>query len=301
VLVILPLFWLLYYSFLDDTGAATLDNFASLVTDPTMRRAFLLAVVMAAAVGLVSCAVATPMAWLVARTDLPGRNIVRALVTASFVTPPFLGAIAWELLAAPNSGLINQLYRWLFGLDADSYLFNIYTFEGLIFAISCYTFPYVFTLVANALDRVPSDLEDASAILGGRSATTLRRVTLPMVVPAMLAGSLIAILQALTMFGSPAILALPAGFHVITTKLWSLFQYPPQLGLAAAASLPLLLVTVLLLRVQKWILGRKGYTVLGGKSGAPRIVQLGGWTWLGIAFVVLILSLTVVLPCSRPR
>jgi iron(III) transport system permease protein len=212
------------------------------------------------------------------------------------VTPPFLGAIAWELLAAPNSGLINQLYRWLFGLDADSYLFNIYTFEGLIFAISCYTFPYVFTLVANALDRVPSDLEDASAILGGRSATTLRRVTLPMVVPAMLAGSLIAILQALTMFGSPAILALPAGFHVITTKLWSLFQYPPQLGLAAAASLPLLLVTVLLLRVQKWILGRKGYTVLGGKSGAPRIVQLGGWTWLGIAFVVLILSLTVVLP-----
>src|SRR5262245_17104411 len=132
VLVILPLFWLLYYSFLDDTGAATLENFKSLVTDPAMRRSFLLAVVMAAAVGLVSCAVATPMAWLVARTDLPGRNVVRALVTASFVTPPFLGAIAWELLAAPNSGLINQLYRWLFGLDADSYLFNIYSFEGLI-------------------------------------------------------------------------------------------------------------------------------------------------------------------------
>jgi iron(III) transport system permease protein len=257
VLVILPLFWLLYYSFLDDTGKATLANFASLVTDRAMRRSFLIAVVMAAGVGILSCAVATPMAWLVSRTDLAGRNLVRALVTASFVTPPFLGAIAWELLAAPNSGLINQLYRWLFGVGADSYLFNIYSLEGLIFAISCYTFPYVFTLVANALDRVPSDLEDASAILGGRSATTLRRVTLPMVVPAMLAGSLIAILQALTMFGSPAILALPAGFHVITTKVWSLFQFPPQLGLAAAASLPLLLVTILLLRVQKWILGAR--------------------------------------------
>jgi iron(III) transport system permease protein len=296
VLVILPLFWLLYYSFLDDTGAATLANFASLVTDRAMRRSFLIAVVMAAGVGILSCAVATPMAWLVSRTDLPGRNLVRALVTASFVTPPFLGAIAWELLAAPNSGLLNQLYRWLFGIGMDTYLFNIYSLEGLIFAISCYTFPYVFTLVANALDRVPSDLEDASAILGGKSATTLRRVTLPMVVPAMLAGSLIAILQALTMFGSPAILALPAGFHVITTKVWSLFQYPPQLGLAAAASLPLLLVTILLLRIQKWILGRKGYTVLGGKSGAPRVVQLGRWGWLAIAFVVLILSLTVVLP-----
>ena len=66
--------------------------------------------------------------------------------------------------------------------------------------------------------------------------TTLRKVTIPLVLPAMLAGTLIAILQSLTMFGSPAILALPAGFHVITTKIWSLFQFPPRLGLAAAAA-----------------------------------------------------------------
>ena len=84
--------------------------------------------------------------------------------------------------------------------------------------------------MANALERVPTDLEDASAMLGGGLWTTLRRVTIPLVLPAMLAGSLIAILQALTMFGSPAILALPAGFHVITTKIWSLFQYPPKPG-----------------------------------------------------------------------
>ena len=96
----------------------------------------------------------------------------------------------------------------------------------------------------------------------------------------MLAGTLIAILQALTMFGSPAILALPAGFHVITTKIWSLFQYPPKPGLAAAAALPLLLITVLLLWGQARILGRRGYTVLGGKSGEPRILRLGRWSWL---------------------
>ncbi|MGN6388696.1 MAG: ABC transporter permease, partial [Burkholderiaceae bacterium] len=157
-------------------------------------------------------------------------------------------------------------------------------------------FPYVFTLVANALDRVPSDLEEASAMLGGRLWTTLRRVTIPMVLPAMLAGSLIAILQALTMFGSPAILALPAGFHVITTKIWSLFQYPPKPGLASAAALPLLVITVLLLQGKTWVLGRKGYTVLGGKSGQPRIARLGRWKWLAIAFVLAVLSLTVFLP-----
>lgn len=297
VLVILPLFWLLFYSFRNDRGGAfTLNNFASLVTDPTLLRAYGLAFGMALGVGVLSCLVATPLAWLVARTDLPGRRWIRMLITASFVTPPFLGAIAYEILAAPNSGLVNILYRKLFGLPQTDYLVNIYTFSGLIFAIACFTFPYVFTLVSNALDRVPSDLEDASAILGGKAMTTLRKVTIPMVLPAMLAGTLIAILQALTMFGSPAIIALPAGFHVITTKIWSLFQFPPKPGLAAAAALPLLVVTVILLRAQKAILGRRGYTVLGGKSGAPRITPLGPWKWPAVAFTLFVLSLTIFLP-----
>lgn len=297
VLVLLPLFWLAYYSFRSDTdGSATLDNFIALVADPTLLRAYGLAIGMALAVGILACLIATPMAWLVARTDLPGRRAIRILVTASFVTPPFLGAIAYEILAAPNSGIVNILYRKVFGLDSSAYLVDIYTFSGLVFAIACFTFPYVFTLVANALDRVPSDLEDASSILGGKSMTTLRKVTIPLVLPAMLAGTLIAILQALTMFGSPAILALPAGFHVITTKIWSLFQFPPRLGVAAAAALPLLVITIILLRTQKAILGRKGYTVLGGKSGTPRVTELGPWKWVAILFVVCVLSLTIILP-----
>jgi iron(III) transport system permease protein len=296
VLVILPLFWLGYYSLLDQKGMFSTANFVALVTDPTLRRPFVTAIIMALSVGLLSCAIATPLGWLVARSDLPGRRIVRALVTASFVTPPFLGAIAWEILAAPNSGLINVAYRSLFGLEPYEYLVDIYTLSGLVFAISCYTFPYVFTLVTNALDRVPADLEDASSILGGRTWDTVRRITIPMVLPAMLAGTLIAILQALTMFGSAAILALPSGFHVITTKIWSLFQYPPKPGLAAAAALPLLLITIALLWTQSRILGRRGYTTLGGKSGEPRIASLGRWRWPALAFAGIILSLTVILP-----
>ena len=193
------------------------------------------------------------------------------LVMASFVTPPFLGAIAWELLAAPNSGLLNQLYRAATGAGPDVVLFDIYTLTGLIFVISCYTFPYVFVLVANALDRIPGDLEDASSMLGGSAWRTARRVTIPLALPALAAGALVAFLQAMTLFGSPAILALPAGFHTMTTKIWSLFQYPPKPELAAAAALPLLVLTVVLLRAQAVVLGRRGYTVVGGKSGPPRL------------------------------
>ena len=222
------------------------------------------------------------MGWLVARTDMPLRRTVRALVTASFVTPPFLGAIAWELLAAPNCGLLNKAWRAATGAEMDEHLFNIYSLPGLIFVISCYTFPYVFVLVANALDRIPGDLEDASSILGGRTWTTARRITIPLAMPALLAGALVAFLQAMTLFGSPAILALPAGFHTMTTKIWSLFQYPPKPELAAAASLPLLVLTVLLLRAEHMILGRRGYSVVGGKQGDPRLVRLGGWRWVAL-------------------
>src|ERR1700728_3736773 len=270
VLIVLPMSWLAIYSVTDKANHLTLQNLLTLFTDPDFLDPLLTTAIIATSSAIICCLVAAPMGWLVSRTDMPGRQTIRALVTASFVTPPFLGAVAWELLAAPNSGLLNQLFRVVTGADSDEHLFNIYSMTGIIFVISCYTFPFVFVLVANSLDNMPGELEDASAILGGKAWTTARRVTIPLALPALVAGALIAFLQAMTLFGSPAILALPAGFHTMTTKIWSLFQYPPKLELAAAASLPLLLVTVLLLRGEAFLLGRRGYSIVGGRQGRPR-------------------------------
>jgi iron(III) transport system permease protein len=296
VLIVLPMSWLVYFSVTDRDGAFTLANFAELITNPTFVDPLITTVIVATSSAIICCAVASPLGWLVARTDLPLRRTVRALVTASFVTPPFLGAIAWELLAAPNSGLLNKVYRAVTGAPQDEYLFNIYTLQGLIFVISCYTFPFVFVLVANALDRIPGDLEDASSILGGNAWTTARRVTIPLAMPALLAGALVAFLQAMTLFGSPAILAIPAGFHTMTTKIWSLFQYPPKMQLAAAASVPLLVLTIMLLRAESFLLGRRGYAVVGGRQGDPRLVQLGNWKWVALGVVLLVLCNPVFLP-----
>ena len=244
----------------------------------------------------ICCVVAAPLGWLVARTDMPIRRTVRTLVMASLVTPPFVGAIAWEMLAAPNSGLLNQLWRALTGMPADEALLDIYNLPGLIFVITCYTFPYVFILVANALDRMPGELEDASSMLGASTWQTARRITVPLALPTLLAGALIAFLQALNQFGVPAILAIPAGFHTLTTRIWSLFQFPPKPELAAAASLPLLLLTIVLLRGQSLALGRRGYAVLGGKYGEPRLVRLGWLRWPAVALALLVLALPLFLP-----
>ena len=295
-LVLLPLGWLVWYSVTDNNGALTAANFVRLATDPSFARPYLTALEIAASVALGAAAAALPLAWLVARTDLPLRRLIRALVTASFVTPPFLGAIAWEILAAPNSGILNRFAREWFGLGEYEHIVNIYTAYGVVFTMACYSFPYVFVLIANALDNIPADLEDASAILGGGRWHTLRRVTLPMVLPALLAGGLIAFVQTLTQFGVPAILAMPAGFHVITTKIWALFQHPPEPHLAAAAAMPLLVATILLLQGQRLLLGRRGYTAIGGRSSAPRLVTLGAWRWPALAFALALLSLPIILP-----
>ncbi len=296
VLILYPLSWLFGFSVSDRSGTPTLDNFHRLFTDPAFLDPLITTFIIATTSAVACCVVAAPMGWLVARSDMPWRRAMRGLVTASFGPPPFLGAIAWELLAAPNSGLLNKTYRVLTGAPQDEHLFNIYSLTGVIFVVSCYTFPYVFVLLANALDRIPGELEDASSILGGRGWYTARRITVPLALPALLAGALIAFLQAMTLFGSPAILALPAGFHTMTTKIWSLFQYPPKAELAAAASLPLLILTVILLRAEHTILGRRGYSIVGGKYGNPRLVKLGKLKWLALGFCLAVLLNPVFLP-----
>src|ERR1700752_3411414 len=295
-LILLPMSWLAVFAFTTKGRQPTLQNFVTLFSDPDFLDPLLTTAIIATPSAAICCVVAAPISWLVSRTDMPGRQTIRALVTASFVTPPFLGAVAWELLAAPNSGLLNQLYRYLTRTESDVFLFNIYSMTGIIFVISFYTFPFVFVLVSNALDNMPGGLEDASAILGGKAWTTARRITIPLAMPALVAGALVAFLQAMTLFGSPAILALPAGFHTMTPKIWSLFQYPPKLELAAAAAVPLLLLTILLLQAQKSILGRRGYSVLGGKYGPPRRVEMKGWRWAALAFCLIVLLNPVFLP-----
>src|SRR5437667_63527 len=316
VLIVLPLSWLAVFSVTDKARHPTLQNFVTLFTDPDFLDPLMTTAIIATPSAAICCVVAAPMGWLVSRTDMPGRQFIRALVTASFVTPPFLGAVAWELLAAPNSGLLNQLYRFATGTEAGEHLFNIYSMTGIIFVISCYTFPFVFVLVANALDNMPGELEDASAILGGKAWTTARRVTIPLALPALVAGALIAFLQAMTLFGSPAILALPAGFHTMTTKIWSLFQYPPKLALTNTVILGTATATVgtILALVIAYVTTRRviaGSRALGFLATAPVAVPgivLGVGLFLsytrppfvlyGTLWILLIAFLTINLPSA---
>jgi iron(III) transport system permease protein len=293
MLILLPLGWLAYMSVRGDAGL-TPAHYARVLGDPTLQKALWNTVVLALWSGLVALLIGAPLAWLTARTDLPGRRTIQHLVMASFVTPPFLGAFAWVMLAGPNAGYLNRLYRELTG-SADP-LINIFSMPGLIFVVAIYTFPYVYIMIANTLGLIASDLEDAASILGAGRFQVARTITLPMVLPAILSGFILAVLQALALFGSPAILALPAGFHTVTTQLWSFFQYPPRVELAAAFSMPLLLATALLLIAQKQLLGRRGYAAVGGKGAQRRVIRLGGCRYPALGACLGVLAAAVFLP-----
>ena len=292
-LMLFPLGAIFTASFWDQTGL-TFSKYAEVFSNAAFLKAIWNTIIISLWVGLISVVIGGLLAWLVTRTDLPWKKTIRALVMASFVTPPFLGAFAWTLLAGPNAGLLNQLYRVLTG--AENALFNIFTMQGLIFVMAIYSFPYVFSLIANVCELISSDLEDAAVILGANKLQTARTITLPLALPALVSGFIVAFLQSLSLFGAPAILGLPAGIHTITTQIWTFFQYPPRLDLAAAFSVPLLLATMLLIAAQKKILGRKGYSTVGGKGGQRRLIRLG-WARIPVFMLVLaVLSLSVFLP-----
>jgi len=139
LLMALPLGWLASLSVGSETGP-TLAHYRRVFADPALQKALWNTVVLAFWVGLASIVLGAPLAWLTARTDVPGRGLIRGLVLASFVTPPFLGAFAWVMLAGPNAGFVNKLWRSLTG--AEGALFNIFSMPGLVFVVTIYTFPY---------------------------------------------------------------------------------------------------------------------------------------------------------------
>ena len=292
-LMALPLGWLAWVS-VSSEGGPTLTHYRRVLADPALQKALWNTLVLAFWVGLASLAVGAPLAWLTARTDIPGKALIRGLVMASFVTPPFLGAFAWVMLAGPNAGALNKLWRSLTG--AEDALVNIFSMPGLVFVVTIYTFPYVYIMLANTLALIASDLEEAAAILGAGRLSVALTVTLPLVLPALVSGFILAVLQAIALFGSPAILALPAGFHTITTQIWSFFHFPPKTEMAAAFSIPLLLATALLLLVQKKLLGRRGYAAVGGKGGQRRTIPLGAWRWPAFIGCLAVMACAIFLP-----
>ena len=277
-----------------DTGAFTLENYVIAYGNLRDLQALGNSLLYAFEVTVLSAGLAVPIAWGVSRTDMPGKGFVQVLTLGAFITPPYLGAIAWILLAGPNAGWLNR--TWMAVTGAGHGLFNIYSFQGMVLVTALYAFPYIFVFTTDALDRVSSEMEEAANILGSGGVRTIVRITLPLVMPAILGGAIVVFLDTVALFGTPAIIALPARIHVMTLQLWQFFEFPVRAEAAAAYAIPLVLITMALFAVQRAILGRRGYVALTGKGGVRLPTRLGGWRWPMFGYALLVMALAVLLP-----
>ena len=294
-LVVSPFVYLVITSFqAERTGEFTFANYATAYGRARYVEALVNSLKLGAVSALLAGVFAVPLAWAVARTNMPGRGLTRMLVLATFITPPYTGAVAWILLAGPNAGWLNRFYMLVTGAEAGP--FNIYSFTGLAVVIALYSFPYIFIFTTAALELVSSEMEDAANILGAGPWRTMRKVTLPLALPAILGGLIICFLEAIALFGSPALIAIPARFNVVTTQLFQFFGNPVRVEVAAAYAMPLLGVTILLVLVHRLIVRRKGFVALTGKGGERRPILLGRWRWVVFGYAMFVATLAVFLP-----
>jgi iron(III) transport system permease protein len=293
ILVVLPIGSLLIGSVRSDSGW-TLDYFARVVSARLYVQSLINSLVLGAWTGLFSIVIGVPLAWAVSRTNVPGKRLILVTANLSYLSPPFLTAIAFVYLFSPNSGLINMLMRDVAGLPWLT--FNIFSMTGLVVVTTIHTFPFVFLLSSSALQSVDASYEEAAQILGAGKFRTALSITAPLVAPAILSGMLLAFVNAIALFGSQAIIGLPARIFTLPTRLYSLFNYPPQYGLASALSLVFVIITILALYLQRAFLARRSYVTLSGKGSRPQLVDLGPARWGVFAFCTAILVVAIVLP-----
>jgi iron(III) transport system permease protein len=294
LLVLYPLFWLFYGSFAyGDASAAVLRQFWQL---PGLARAFQNTLDLLLGAVPLSFLFALPLVWIVARTDTPLKGLIEIAALLPFITPPLIGAVAWALLAAPRTGLINVLARQA---GAGAPVLNIYSMGGLIFVMSLYVSPYVFLTVQAVMQRMDASLEDASSICGAGLFKTVCRVVLPLSMPAILSAAILVITRILEEFAIPGVLGAPTGIYTVTTYIYyqAISYVPPRYEVAALLASLLMGMTAILLGLQSRILGGgRRFTTVSGKGHPPRLLRLGPWRYVTLAYALTYIGLTVALP-----
>jgi iron(III) transport system permease protein len=270
LIVIYPLWQVLYRSFLD-AGILSLKSYQKVFSYPSYYRALLNSVWISCATAAMCIVLGTLLAFLVIRTDVPGKKILRTLLVLPYALPSFFAAIAWIQLLGPQ-GYLARLFMQGFGFASVPW--NIYSAGGIVFVLTVHYFILVFITVAGALERMDASLEEAARASGANTYQIMRQITLPLVLPAIMAGGLLAFIGALANFGIPALLGMRARFFVLTTSIYYALAIP-DFGLATALSSMLVLVALITMALQFGVQrGESRFTVISGKAVHPSALKL---------------------------
>ena len=236
-LVLFPICMLLFGSFWTARpgfpGTLTLQNYIAAYTSLETYQVLVTTVLLMGGKTVLAVALATTLAWIVTRTDTPGRGLLEVLITLPFFIPGLLEAIGWIELLSPNAGTINVWLRSTLGLPSA---FNIYSLGGMIWVLSLGSTSFIFLLVVNALRNMDASLEESARASGAGAVRTALTVTLPLMAPIILSAGLLSFIRAMDAFEVPVLLGLPAKVMVFSNRIYAAveYDYPVNYGLATA-------------------------------------------------------------------
>jgi iron(III) transport system permease protein len=263
-------------------GHLSLQNFNALFQDPRFYQAVGNTLLAGAGATVLSCLLGFALAWIVSRTDLPGRQWFEILNLVPFFLSPYVGAVAWIYLAAPNSGM---LQTWLGALGISLDFIRIYSLGGVIWVLALFYTPYVYLFVIAPMRQMDAALEDAARVHGASFWYTLRHVTVPLLMPSLLSGALVVFVTSAGLFDVPLALAATRGIRTMPTEIFQSVQYPSDFGRAAAFGVVVMAATIALAILQRQYLGRRRFETVSGKGYRPRLIRL---RWRGrVAALVL--------------
>ena len=292
--VMIPLSALLYTAFAEDTpmgpGGFTIENFIEAYASRHIYLLFWNSLVFAAGTSVLTFCLGLAVAWVVERTDAPGRELFHALALLSFAIPGLLTTMAWMLTLSPNIGWLNSIIKHTLG---PGWVLNIYTMGGMIWALASHYFPLAYLLLAPSMRALDIRMEEAAAMSGARSWQTLGRVTLPLMRPAILSTLLLLFIRGLESYEVPRLIGNPARIEVFTTDIQrAISGSQVQFGLASALSCTLLVICLMVVYgYSRATRNAEAYATITGKGYKPVPLALGIWRWplsiaVGAMFVV---------------
>ena len=297
VFQLLPLIYLVVKAFFPE-GTFTFEVFKRLYSYPMNLGALSNTLIAATSTMILGTLLAFPLAWLVGRTNLYGKKFFRSLFVLTYMVPPYLGAMAWLRLLNPNVGTINVLLRAMFGMAADATgPLNIYSLGGLIWVLTTFYYPYAFITISRAMEKMDPSLEEASRVSGASPLMTVFKITLPMMTPSLIAGALLVFISAASCYGIPSIIGAPGKVHTVTTRIVEYNGLGAQ-GLSDATGLAvfLMLIAIVVLYFSDFVVAKKQYITVSGKSMRPNIVDLGRWRVPLTALVSLFAVIVILIP-----
>lgn len=297
IIVVIPIFMIIYNAFFYE-GKLEVNMFVEQLTEPNNLAAMWNTLKIAIFTTILGTIMGVFYAWLLGRSDIPAKGLMRALFNIPYMFPPFLGAMAWDMMFNGRSGYINKFLKELLHLKGMP--ININSVWGIVFVEVSYYFPFVFMQVVSALERMDPTLEESARIAGAKQRQVIWKITLPLVKPAISAGALLILTTSLAHFGVPAILGYAKRIYTLPTRIYEVIYNSggsfDGIRQGAAISVMLVVVVALALILQNRILSAGSYDIIKGKSMRPTLIKLRGAKIPLFLLAILTLVMIVIVP-----